>query len=88
MKGNDMRVYVIPKDNEWIVKRDNEDEILASHFRKDRAIESAKEISIGHDAELIILKEDGTIDNLDAYSVNPFPSEDNAPDYREDDSEL
>ncbi|MGE5798498.1 MAG: DUF2188 domain-containing protein [Ignavibacteria bacterium] len=83
-----MRVYVMPIDSKWIVKRESSDEILASHYRKDKAIESAKEISLGRDAELIILRKDGTIDNLDAYGVNPFPSEDNAPEYREDDSEL
>ncbi|HSR18889.1 MAG TPA: DUF2188 domain-containing protein [Ignavibacteriaceae bacterium] len=40
----------------WIVKRESPDEILASHYRKDKAIESAKEIFLGR-AELIILKE-------------------------------
>jgi hypothetical protein len=82
-----MRVYVMPKNSKWIVKRESSDEILASHYRKEKAIESAKEISLGHDSELIVLREYGTIDNLDGYGVNPFPSEDNAPEYREDDSE-
>jgi hypothetical protein len=55
---------------------------------KKKQSKATKELSIGHDSELVVLREDDTIDNLGAYSINPFPAEDNAPEYREDDSEL
>jgi hypothetical protein len=74
-------------DDQWVVKREGSDEVLASHYRKERAIESAKEMAIG-DAELVVLRKDGTIDNLNTYGVDPFPSQNNAPEYREDDSEM
>jgi hypothetical protein len=34
-----MRVNVMPMDSKWIVKRESSDEILASHCRKDKAVE-------------------------------------------------
>jgi hypothetical protein len=83
-----MRVYVEKIGDKWVVKREGSDEILASHYRKERAIESAKEIALGQEAELVVLRADGTIDNLNDYGVDPFPSQNNAPEYREDDSEM
>jgi hypothetical protein len=83
-----MKVYVMQVDDQWHVKREGSDEVIAAHYRKERAIESAKEIALGQEAELVVLRKDGTIDNLNEYGVDPFPSEDNAPEYREDDSEL
>jgi|GEM_PF-4640576 hypothetical protein len=82
-----MKVYILPQDEKWAVKREHEEEPVSLHDSRKDALETAKEIAMGSDAELVILRADGTIDNLGAYSVDPFPSEDRAPDYTELDEE-
>jgi len=75
------RIYVMPKNNKWMVKRNKEDEPIDQKDTKQEAIEAAKEIAIGLDASLVVLRKDGTIENLGQDSVDPFPDEDNGPDY-------
>jgi hypothetical protein len=82
-----MIVYIMPEGENWVVRREHEDAAVSVHDSKEDAIEAAKEIAIGHDAELVILKEDGTIDNLGIYGIDPFPSEDNAADFNEEENE-
>lgn len=82
-----MIVYVLPEGESWAVKREHEENPVSVHDSKEAAIETAKEVALGHDAELVILKADGTIDNLGVYGVDPFPSEDNAPEFNEEGDE-
>jgi hypothetical protein len=82
-----MIIYVLQDGENWLVKREHEEEVVSTHDSRETAIETAKEIAIGHDAELVILKEDGTIDNLGSYGIDPFPSEDNAPEFNEEGDE-
>jgi hypothetical protein len=35
------------------------------------------------DNGIIILRRDGTIENTDGIGIDPFPSEENAPDYND-----
>jgi hypothetical protein len=82
-----MHVYVMPIDEKWAVKREGSEEIVSSHDRKKDALEVAKELAMGTEAELVILRKDGTIDNTGIYSVDPMPSPDRAPDYNEETDE-
>ncbi len=75
------KIYVMPKDNKWAVKRNEEDKPIDEKDTKKEAIEAAKEIAIGLDASLVVLRRDGTIENLGQDSVDPFPDEDKGPDY-------
>ena len=84
LMGDDMIVYIMPQGERWAVKREHEDRPVSVHDTKKNALETAKEIAMGVDAELVILRADGTIDNLGAYSIDPFPSEDLAPDYNDE----
>jgi hypothetical protein len=79
--GVKMRVYVSPNGEEWDVLREN-NEVVSTHDSKEAAIEIAKEIALGQDAELVILRADGTQENAEE-AVDPFPSEDNAPDFND-----
>lgn len=81
------KVYVTPFKNDWAVKQEGADSIISVHNTKDEAIEAAKEIAIGRDAKLIILKKDGTIDNLGVYPTNPFPSKNKGPEYNNEGDE-
>ncbi len=56
-KGLDMnKVYVTPHVNDWAVKQEGQDSIISVHNTKEEAIEAAKEIAIGREAELLNIK--------------------------------
>lgn len=82
-----MDIIVLPQDGMWTVKRENSEEILSEHESKKEAIETAKEIAMGQDAGIVILRADGTIDNLGVYGVDPFPSEDRGPEFNNEQDE-
>ncbi len=75
------KIYIIPKDNKWTVRRNEEDKPIDEKNTKQEAIEAAKEIAVGLDAKLVVLRKDGTIENLGQDSVDPFPDKDKGPDY-------
>jgi hypothetical protein len=79
-----MNQYVMPYKDKWAVKGEKAKEITSIHDSKKEAIETAKEIAMAGDAKLIILREDGTIDNLGLEGIDPMPDEDRAPDYNPD----
>jgi Uncharacterized protein conserved in bacteria (DUF2188) len=81
------KVYVTPHINDWAVKQEGADAIISVHNTKEEAIEAAKEIAIGREAELVVLKKDGTIDNLGVYPAKPFPPEDKTPGYNNEEDE-
>lgn len=80
-------IFVMPQDDNWIVKSDHSQNVISSHDSREAAIEAAKEVAMGEDSGLVILREDGTIDNLGAYGVDPFPSKDNAPEYNDEEGD-
>ena len=79
-----MNQYVMPYKGKWAVKGENSKEITSLHETKKDAIEVAKEIAMANDSELVILRKDGTIDNLGLKGIDPFPDKDRAPDYNPD----
>jgi hypothetical protein len=80
-----MNQVVMPyEDGKWVVKPEGDDSAPANIFdTKEEAIEAAKEIAMGKDQGLIILRRDGTIENTDGIGLDPFPNEDNAPDFND-----
>ncbi|MFZ0453240.1 MAG: DUF2188 domain-containing protein [Ignavibacteriaceae bacterium] len=81
------KVYVTPHKTDWAVKQEGANAIISVYNTKKEAIEAAKEIAIGREAELIILKKDGTIDNLGVYPTDPFPSKNKGPEYNNEGDE-
>jgi hypothetical protein len=80
-----MNQVVMPyEDGKWTVKPEGDDSAPANIYdTKEEAIEAAKEIAMGKDNGIIILRRDGTIENTDGIGIDPFPSEDNAPDFND-----
>ena len=80
-----MNQYVMPYNGKWAVKGENQNEITSLHDTKKEAIETAKEIAMASDDKLVVLRKDGTIDNLGIKGIDPMPDKDRAPDYNPDD---
>jgi len=79
-----MNQYVIPYEGKWAVKGENAENITSIHDSKKEAIETAKEIAMAGDAKIVILRKDGTIDNLGFGGIDPMPDKNRAPDYNPD----
>jgi hypothetical protein len=80
-----MNQVVMPyEDGKWAVKPEGDDSAPANIFEtKEAAIVAAKEIAMAKDNGIIILRRDGTIENTDGIGIDPFPSEENAPDFND-----
>lgn len=85
---NDMStIFVMPEDENWVVKSESSENIISTHDSREAAIEAAKEVAMGDDSSLVILRHDGTIDNLGLYGIAPFPSKDSAPEYNDEEGD-
>jgi hypothetical protein len=84
-----MNQVVMPlEDGKWAVKPEGNDAAPANIYEtREQAIEAAKEIAMGNDSGITILREDGTIENMDGIGIDPFPDEDNAPEFNEEGDE-
>lgn len=74
----------MPHENKWAVKGENSEEISSLHDTKKQAIETAKETAMKGNSKLVILREDGTIDNLGVKGIDAFPDKNLSPDYNPD----
>jgi len=76
------------EDGKWAVKPEGDDSAPPNVYEtREQAIEAAKEIAMGKDNGVIVLREDGTIDNTGGIGEDPFPDEDNAPEFNEEGDE-
>ncbi|HZW38419.1 MAG TPA: DUF2188 domain-containing protein [Ignavibacteriaceae bacterium] len=79
--------FIMPFEGKWAVKGEHSQDITSVHDTREEAIEVAKEIAMADDSGIVILREDGTIDNLGAYGIDPLPSKDNIPDFNDENDE-
>jgi hypothetical protein len=63
------KIYVTPHINDWAVKQEGIKALISVHYTKEEAIRAAEEVAFGRNAEIVILKRDGAIDNLGLYST-------------------
>ena len=70
MKKN---IHVLYKDEKWISKEENSDNILKSFDTKDEAIEYSRKIAIKNKVELIIHNINNKISNRDSYGNDSYP---------------
>jgi hypothetical protein len=76
------------EDGKWAVTLEGDDSAPANIYEsREEAIEAAKEFAMGKDSGIIILRKDGTIENTGGIGVDPFPDEDNAPEFNEEGDE-
>ena len=63
------KIYVTPHINDWAVKQEGIKALISVHNTEEEAIVAAKKVAYGRNAEIVILKRDGAIDNLGLYSA-------------------
>ena len=68
-------IYVMPFKGVWAVKQEAEEEPESVHETKDEAVEAAKSF-VAEENHVVILNADGSIDNPEAYSIEPLLDED------------
>jgi hypothetical protein len=63
-------IYVTPYKGVWAVKKEAEEEADSVHETREEAINKAKE-QVEDESHIVILLADGTIDNPEAYAMEP-----------------
>lgn len=63
-------------DGGWDVKRENAERASRHCETKDQAVEVAREIAKNQESELIIHRQDGTIQDSRSYGNDPCPPKD------------
>jgi hypothetical protein len=64
-------VHVVPKDNNWAVKRANSDDPEATFQTQEEAIESGRQLARAEKVEFILHGEDGRVRLRDSYGNDP-----------------
>lgn len=75
-------IYVMPHKGVWAVKKEAEEEPDSVHETKDEAIDKAKE-QAADENHIVILRADGTIDNPEAFSIEPLIDEHDDPNNKD-----
>jgi len=66
------KIYVTPHINDWAVKQEGLKALISAHNTEEEAITAAKKIALGRNAEIVILKRDGAINNISLFNSNLF----------------
>lgn len=72
-------VHVVPKGNQWAVKKESNQRATSVHQRKEDAIERGRQEAEKEKSELIIHKKDGTIQDKESHGSDPNPPKDRKP---------
>lgn len=65
--------HVVPRGNDWAVKRGGADRATTIVPTQREAIEIAREIAKNNNSELLIHGRDGRIRERDSYGNDPYP---------------
>ena len=68
------KIYVTPHIKDWAVKQEGLKSMISVHHTKEEAIKAARQVATIRNAEIILLKRDGSIDNLTVYSISSLTS--------------
>ncbi len=71
--------YVVPTENGWGVKGENNEKFTKKFEKKVDAVDYAKNIAKNQQSELTILKKNGQIQNKNSYGNDPNPPKDKNP---------
>ena len=67
---------VSPHDGEWQVKRRGASRAASVHDLKEDAIEAGRKLALANQpSQLVIRRQDGTIENEWTYGDDPYPPE-------------
>lgn len=72
-------VHVVPKGNQWAVKKEGNQRVTSVHSRKEDAIERGRQEAEKEHSELIIHRQDGTIQDKESHGHDPNPPKDKKP---------
>ncbi len=72
-------VHVVPKDNQWSVKKEGNQRATSTHSRKEDAINRGRQEAEKEGSELVIHKKDGTIQDKESHGHDPNPPKDRKP---------
>ena len=65
--------HVVPGDDGWAVRKEGASRDTSHHTTKKAAETAARSIARNQETELIVHKQDGTIQRRDSYGGDPFP---------------
>ncbi len=68
--------HVIPADEKWAVRGENNSRRTKITKSKSEAVEHARKIAKNKKSELVIHNKDGKISDKDSYGNDPFPARD------------
>jgi uncharacterized protein YdaT len=71
--ANRNRHHVVPHDNGWAVRREGSERASSVTRTKEQAVEQARDIAQRERGEVIIHRENGTIQEERSYGNDPFP---------------
>ncbi len=65
--------HVVPHDNQWAIKGENNQKITSLHQTQSGAINSARQIAMNQKSELFIHGKNGRIRERNSFGNDPFP---------------
>lgn len=68
--------HVVPKGDQWAVKREKAERADSVHGTQGKAIERARDLAKNQKTEVIIHRPDGRIRDKDSYGNDPNPPKD------------
>jgi hypothetical protein len=76
MMARKKNVWVTPHDDGWAVRREGSQRASRVTPTKQEAEKIGREIAKNEGLELIVQRQDGTIQSKDSYGNDPFPPKD------------
>jgi len=70
------KVHVVPRDEGWVVSKDDSQRASSVHPTKDAALAEARRLAKFEGAELVIHNQDGKISDSDSYGNDRRSSRD------------
>jgi hypothetical protein len=68
--------WVVPHDDGWAVRGEGNQRLTETFDRKADAFEAGRRIAMNQHSELIVQRQDGTIQERRSYGHDPFPPRD------------
>jgi len=67
--------HVVPHEGKWAVRGEGNSKVTSIYNTQQEAIDSAKEIAINQQSEMLIHGRNGQIRERNTYGKDPFPPE-------------
>jgi len=65
--------HIVPHDGGWAVRKEGSKRVTSEHRTKAEAETVGRAIAVNQGAELVVHREDGTIQRRDSHGNDPFP---------------